>query len=361
MTLFPVIMCGGAGSRLWPRSRKSTPKQFISLIENRSLLAATAARLLDTGFDEAISAPGVICGQGQDALVQTQMCAEGQPPRSIVVEPFGRNTAAVAAVASLEALDADPDAIVLLLPADHHVADKESFWKGVMAGLPLAQEGYLVTLGIEPTGPETGYGYIQRGARIGDGVYKVENFKEKPDVSTAEQYLSTGEYSWNAGIFLFRADRMKEAFRTHAPGILAACEDAMARGKREGSVLRLDPDAFEPCPDEPVDIAIFEKADRVAVVAPVRAGWNDVGSWDAVAQLKIGGEESKADSNESVIAIDCENCLIETDGPLVAAIGLEDLVIMASGDAILITHRGRTQAVKKVVNELKARARNDLL
>ncbi len=360
MTLVPVIMCGGAGSRLWPRSRAASPKQFLSLVSANTMLAETASRLRLADIDAVFAPPVIICGDGQEALVQRDLVAAGSAASRIVIEPFGRNTAAVAAVAALEAAAQDADALVLLLPADHHIADVAGFWRGVGAGLAAARDGYLVTLGIEAAGPDTGYGYIRRGEALSPGVFKVQAFREKPDAETAAAYLETGEYDWNAGIFLFRADAMIQAFETHAPDILAHCRNALGAASRTGIMTRLNAAAFEHCPSEPVDIAIMEKAGRVAVVAPVKAGWNDVGSWDAIADLKFAGEGAGA-AAPNVLALNCNNCLIESDGPLVAAIGLEDLVIVATADAILISRRGATQDVKTIVNTLKANGRKDLL
>ena len=360
MKLYPVIMCGGAGSRLWPRSRAATPKQFLNLVESRSLLAATAVRLSAAKLDMEMAAPIIICGKGQESTAIDQTGNAGQPPLKTIIEPFGKNTAAVAAVATLEALSSDPDALVLLLPADHHVADFGGFWDGVSSGIAAALDDYIVTLGIEPTGPETGYGYIQQGDAIGENVYAVKRFKEKPDVEKAEEYLATGEFSWNAGIFLFRANTMKAAFDRHAAKIWTACENARDAGVNQSNRLYLDPAAFEACPSEPVDIAIMEKAERIAVVAPVRAGWNDVGSWDAIAALKsqLG---TIAPDETNVFALDCEGCLIETDGPFVGAVGLKDIVVVATDDALLVIDRKRSQDVKTIVTELKKRDRKDLL
>lgn len=360
MALVPVIMCGGAGSRLWPRSRAVRPKQFLNLAGEHTLLGATVERLTHAGKDLPVSPPVVICGQGQESLVASDLAAVGQTPGRIIIEPFGRNTAAVAAVAALEAADGAADAVVLLLPADHHVADAGSFWRSVEAGLPLARDGYLVTFGIEAIRPETGFGYIRRGRALAPGVYAVQAFKEKPDAKLAAEYLATGEYDWNAGVFLFRADAMLAAFETHAPEILAHCRKAYAAAQREGVTLRLDAAAFDAVPSEPVDVAIMEKVANAAVVAPVRIGWSDVGSWDAVAELAEslpGGIQTAA----NIIAMDCRNCLIESEGPLVAAIGLEDLIIVATADAILISRRGMTQDVKTVVSILKEKGRKDLL
>ncbi|MCL4147340.1 UNVERIFIED_CONTAM: hypothetical protein GTU68_054269 [Idotea baltica] len=354
-------MCGGAGSRLWPKSRKSQPKQFLSLIEDASLLEATLARLSSASSDVTIANPTVICGAGQEGLASEQL-ANISGEGSVIIEPFGRNTAAVAAVASLNAAAADKDAIVLLLPADHYVQDPDGFWNGVTTGLQAASDGHLVTLGIDPTGPETGYGYIQRADALGEGVYRVENFKEKPDVDTATAYLATGDYFWNAGIFLFRADAMIDAFQAHAPEILTASEAALTAANQTGNQRLLDAAAFEACPSEPVDIAIMEKADRVAVVAPVRAGWSDVGSWAVIADLKAEAANNPAGSTSGdVIALDCEGSLIESDGPTIAAIGLKDMIVIADGGSILIVPKSQAQDVKKIVEHLKANDRTNKL
>lgn len=357
MSIQPVIMCGGAGSRLWPMSRKAKPKQFLSLTGPESLLEATVARLAMSATSASDSPPLVICGKGQEGLVAEQLAAAGRAEgAAIIVEPIGRNTAAVAAVASLAAMKEGSDSLVLLLPADHYIADEAGFWRGVEAGIPAAEEGYLVTLGIEPTGPETGYGYIKRGNALGTQVYSVDRFVEKPDAVTAATYIEAGDYFWNAGIFLFRASAMIAAFEQYAPDILAACRQAYEGGVSDKQVIYLNADAFASSPSEPVDIAIMERSDRVAVVAPVRAEWNDVGSWTSIADLT----QTASDSTQ-IIELDCRNCLIQTDGPMVAAIGLEDLVVVATEDAILITRRDQTQKVKNVVELLKERQRSDLL
>jgi mannose-1-phosphate guanylyltransferase/mannose-6-phosphate isomerase len=361
LTIYPVIMCGGAGSRLWPKSRKSQPKQFLSLVEDASMLEATLARLGDAPLGVSVAAPTVICGAGQDVMASAQL-AKISGEGSVIIEPFGRNTAAVAAVASLNAAASDADAVVLLLPADHFVQDPAGFWAGVTSGLDAASDGHLVTLGIDPTGPETGYGYIQRAEALGDGVFRVENFKEKPNTETATAYLATGDYFWNAGIFLFRADAMMAAFSAYAPDILSTSKAALDAAKATGNQRMLDAAAFKACPSEPVDIAIMEKADRVAVVAPVRAGWSDVGSWAVISDLKAEASSDPSGSTSGdVISLGCEGSLIETDGPTIAAIGLKDMIVIADGGSILIVPKSQAQDVKKIVEHLKAEGRTDKL
>lgn len=355
-------MCGGAGSRLWPRSRTSQPKQFLPLIEGASLLEATVHRLRDKPDDIEILAPALICGAGQDAMARAQLVGAGHADSDVIIEPFGRNTAAVAAVASLYVARKDPDALVLLLPADHYVEDPAGFWRGVASGIAAAQDGYLVTLGIEPTGPETGYGYIHKGEKLGGTVYKVENFKEKPDASTAQTYLDTGDYFWNAGIFMFRPDAMEKAFKSLAPDIWKASDAALTAAAPSGTGILLDAASFTACPSEPVDIAIMEKAERVAVVAPVRAGWSDVGSWSVISDIKTEASDNISGAiSGDVIALDCEGSLIETDGPTIAAIGLKDMIVIADGGSILIMPKDRAQDVKAIVTRLKADGKTEKL
>ncbi len=359
MQLMPVIMCGGAGSRLWPRSRMASPKQFLRLVGQHSLLGATIDRFSVAGREIDVLPPLVICGADQERLVMQSLAEVGCNRFEIVVEPVGRNTAAVAAVASLISRERAPGAMTLLLPADHHVETPGGFWRAVNSGREAAAAGYLVTLGIEATGPETGYGYIRRGAGLFENVYAVHEFKEKPDAMTAEDYLRTGQYYWNAGIFLFRPDDMLAAFEAHAPDILAACRAALASATETPRGRQLGAEAFRACPDAPVDTAIMEKAGRVAVVAPVRAGWNDIGSWDAIAGLKVNGSDNA--SAGDVVLIGSKGCLVEAEHRFVAAVGVEDLVVIETADAVLICRRGQTQDVKKVVETLKRAGRKELL
>lgn len=357
--IYPVIMCGGGGSRLWPKSRASTPKQYLNVIGDKSLLQATAERFGAAGGDIEVAAPIIICGKGQTPIASAQLEAAGSPALCIIEEPLKRNTAAVAAVAAshIAAIDA-ADSILLLLPADHHMADVAGFWSGVRSGLPAAKDGYLVTLGIDPEGrPETGYGYIKRGAEIGADAYRVDKFVEKPDLQTAQAYLEEGGFYWNAGIFLFQASAMKAAFENLAPDILAASGNALARAETTGITLHLDADAFAQSPSAPVDIAIMEKADKVAVVAPVNAGWSDVGSWAAIAEMEADSTPDPA----KVINIGSQGCLVQSDGPVVATVGVSDLIVIATGDAVLVIPKDRAEEVKAIVNELEARNLKNVL
>jgi mannose-1-phosphate guanylyltransferase/mannose-6-phosphate isomerase len=339
----PVIMSGGSGTRLWPLSRKDNPKQYRALVTDRSMLEETVARV-------HADAPVVICNRRDAQRIEALV-----PGATVITEPVGRNTAPVAIVASLHVAARDPEGLVLLLPADHHVREPAGFREAVERGRAAAERGHLVTLGIKPTAPETGYGYIRRGEALGDSVFRVDAFREKPDEETARRYLAEGGYAWNAGIFLFRArDLLGEAER-HVPDMLAATREAYARAGREGRVLHLDEESFAAVPADSIDYAIMERTDRAAVVDPVEVGWDDIGAWSAVAALAEGDAKGEA------VMLGCEGSYAHTDGPLVAMVGAKDVIVVATGDAVLVIDKNRTQEVKAVIEALKARGREDLL
>lgn len=349
-TLTPVIMSGGSGTRLWPLSRKANPKQYRALVTDNSMFEETVSRVNGRGAE----APIVICARQDAARI-----AGLSPAARIVTEPMGRNTAPVAIVASLHVQAADPDGLVLLLPADHHVRDPEAFWDAVKRGQGAAEAGHLVTLGIKPTGPETGYGYIKRGEGLADGVYRVDAFREKPDAATAQDYLNEGTYAWNAGIFLFRArDLLAEAERL-VPDMLAATRTAYEASVSDDIALHLDEATFANVPADSIDYAIMERTDKAAVVDPVDIGWDDIGSWSAVSGL-ARGEDSSASVGD-VIMVDCEDSYVRSDGPLVAAVGVKGLVIVAMDDTVLVIDESRAQDVKTIIEQLKADKRGDLL
>lgn len=360
-TIYPVIMCGGAGSRMWPLSRQATPKQYLSLIDEHTLLGATVARMAVAPSSMSVAATTLICGKGQETIAAEQAEAAGSAPLAVIVEPFGRNTAAVAATAAAFISSIDTDGVVLLLPADHFMSEPKGFWDGVIKALVAADVGDLVTLGIEPAGPETGYGYIQSGERVGDDLYRIDSFREKPDRTTAEAYLAAGDYYWNAGIFLFRADAMIREFETLGPDILGNARVALEQAGKAGIELHLDPDAFGACRAEPVDIEIMERTKRGAVVAPVCAGWDDIGSWAALADLLGETANGIAPDRGDVLRLACEGGMVRSEGPFVAAIGLTDIVIVATADAVLVTHKEHAQRVKSVVETLEKSGRTDLL
>ncbi|MEM9837913.1 MAG: mannose-1-phosphate guanylyltransferase/mannose-6-phosphate isomerase [Pseudomonadota bacterium] len=344
----PVVMAGGSGTRLWPLSRGAQPKQYQALISERTMLQET----LDRVSTDEFSAPAVIGGARHRSVIEEQL-----PAGKIVLEPFGRNTGPAAIAAALLAQADSDDTLVLLLPADHHIADPAAFREAVSRGVAAAEEGYLVTLGITPDGPETGYGYIKRGADLTEGTYTVDAFVEKPARDVAEQYLAEGTYAWNAGIFLFRASDLLTEAAQHAPAMLDSTKAAWDAASRDGRVIQFTDEAFGAIEGDSVDYAIMEQTERAAVVSPVTIGWNDIGSWAAVKTFSEGSDEAQS------IAVDCPGTLIKSapGAPLVAAVGLEGYVVVATKDSVLIVPEDRAQDVKTIVEELKARERTDLL
>jgi mannose-1-phosphate guanylyltransferase/mannose-6-phosphate isomerase len=346
----PVIMSGGAGTRLWPMSRAATPKQFLPLTGEQSLFQETVLRLQsDKRVD--FNPPLVIAGAGHGEIVERQLDAIGIAPAAIILEPFARNTAAVAAVAAAWTARYADGALALLTPADHFISDAAALRVAIADGCAAASRGAIVTIGVKPTEPHTGFGYIECGAPVSDGVFEIEAFREKPQRDVAERYIAGGRHFWNAGMFLFAPDAMDEELATYAPAIRNAASDALARAPKS-LVTTLDATAFAQCPSESIDYAVMEKTRRAAVVGPLDAGWSDIGAWTAL---------TAAAHDARVAAEDCDNVLIRTDGPFVGAVGLKDLIVVATGDAVLVIQKARAQDVKKIIDELKARGRSDLL
>jgi mannose-1-phosphate guanylyltransferase / mannose-6-phosphate isomerase len=351
MKIQPVIMSGGSGTRLWPMSRASRPKQFLKLVTDKTMFQETALRV-SPALDGVFLNPVVIAGGKHGVLITEQLNEINIEPADIILEPCARNTAAVAAVAAAWVARGKEDALVLLMPADHHIADAAEFRNAVAKGANAAKEGYIVTFGIKPDTPHTGYGYIQTGAPLFDAVYNVGAFKEKPDAATAQKYLEDGGYYWNAGIFLFKASAMLDELAKHAPDIKASAMEALQKSVMSGAALRLDETIFSLCPANSIDYAVMEKTDKTAIVAPVDVGWTDIGSWSEV---------SSQDASNNVAAINSNNNVIRSDGPFIAAAGVEGLIIVATGDAVLVARRDDAQQVRAIVEELKSRGRKDLL
>jgi mannose-1-phosphate guanylyltransferase len=344
--IIPVILSGGTGVRLWPLSRLGRPKQLVSLTGGASLLRRTADRAADEARFEA---PIIVAGE-EDAEAAEAQLEGGRAPSLLILEPCPRGTAAAVALATL---NADEDDLLLILPSDHAIANEAAFLAAVEAAAPLAADNWLVTFGIRPDRPETGYGYIRRGPQLTADVYETAAFVEKPPREAAEAFLADGGYDWNAGIFLFRAGAMIEALAAHAPEVLAAAQAALATASRGGSRLRPDQHAFAAAPAVSIDRAVMEKADRVAV-APVDMGWSDVGSWDAVHALGPADADGNVLAGD-VVAPDSRNCLVRSDGPVVVALGVEDLIVVATERAVLVVRRGESQRVGEALDALEAR------
>jgi mannose-1-phosphate guanylyltransferase/mannose-1-phosphate guanylyltransferase/mannose-6-phosphate isomerase len=343
--IVPVILSGGSGTRLWPMSTPERPKQMLALHDEETMLQMTAQRAIGDDFAAAI----VVANARHAGMIEDQLTEVGLDAQALILEPVGRNTAPAIALAALAA--EDPTAPLLVMPSDHVIEDVSAFHRAIRAALPLVADGWLVTFGITPTAPETGYGYIQIGEELGDGVHRVKRFIEKPARASAEAMLTAGDHAWNGGIFLFRADIYLAELAAQAPEMLAVAQKAMKLAKRDRRRVYPDAEAFAASPSDSIDYAVMEKAERVAVV-PVAMGWSDLGSWDALHAISDIDADGNAHRGE-VIAIDTQNCLVRSDGVRVALVGVQDLIVVATGDNVLVIPRGRSQEVKKLIEAMK--------
>jgi len=352
--IIPVIMSGGAGSRLWPASRHAMPKQLLPLVTDQTMVQETAERLSGDLFHP----PVFICNAAHAETIRAQMAEIDKPIGAIIVEPMGRNTAPCAVVAALHAQISDPNALILLAPADHHVTKPGAFRRSVAAAMTTAKCGSLVTFGIAPDSPETGYGYIEQAEALSPGVFEVKAFKEKPNRETAQSYLDKGGYFWNAGIFLFSPETLLSEMTHFQPDIVKQASMAYEKASLKSGEIDLDEESFGTCPSESIDYAVMEPTDKAAVV-PADIGWNDIGSFTSLHALKKGenGNAVKGD----VIAHNTQNSLIETDGPLVTTVGLDGLAVIVKDGSILVAKLDDAQDVKKIVETLKSDKRSDKL
>jgi mannose-1-phosphate guanylyltransferase len=348
VSICAVIMAGGSGTRLWPLSRASHPKQFLSLHDKVTMLQSTIMRL--EGLD--IQSSVTICNEEHRFFVAEQLRAIDKLG-SIILEPVGRNTAPAIALA---ALSVDDDPLLLVLAADHVIQDEAAFTSTVYAAIPLAESGKLVTFGIEPNEAHTGYGYIKRGEK-NDVGFSVDKFVEKPSVELAKDYVSSGNYYWNSGIFLFKASKYLEELKNFRPDIYEACQYSVADMQTDLDFLRVDKEKFESCPSESADYAVMEKT-KDAVVIPLDAGWSDIGSWSSlwdISEKDVNGNVTHGD----VMILNSNDSYIRTDGKLVAAIGIDDLVIVSSKDVLMVSHKDSIQDIKAIVDKLKVSARSE--
>ncbi|MGM0453302.1 MAG: mannose-1-phosphate guanylyltransferase/mannose-6-phosphate isomerase [Thermodesulfobacteriota bacterium] len=360
--IIPVILAGGSGTRLWPLSRQLFPKQLLRLNGRRTMLQQTLERIADAGD---MAEPLVICNETYRYIISEQLREIHTVPAGLILEPVGRNTAPAVAVAALKALGVDPHALILVLPADHLIRDVAAFHRALAAGARYARRGYLITFGVIPEAAETGYGYIRKGEAIAAGddaetepsAHVIGEFVEKPDRQTAEQYLQSGQYCWNSGMFMFQADAIIDDLKRFAPDILSSCEAAYGNGNADGEAFLLDPEAFAACRSDSVDYAVMEQTERGAMI-PFDAGWSDVGSWAAMWELgqkDAGGNVVTGD----VLDRDNRNCLVHAESRLVAVLGQTDCVVVESPDAVLVAPRNRAQEVKTVVDALKSENRKE--
>ncbi|EMH2074209.1 MULTISPECIES: mannose-1-phosphate guanyltransferase [Citrobacter] len=357
--IIPIILAGGAGSRLWPLSRVLYPKQFLRLKGDLTMMQATISRL--NGMD--CESPIVICNEQHRFIVAEQLREMGQLTENIILEPAGRNTAPAIALAAMAAKQryTDVDPLILVLAADHIIKNEELFRKTVLSAVPYAESGKLMTFGIVPDQPETGYGYIRSGepsCLTGQAlVYNVAQFVEKPNLETAQAYVASGDYYWNSGMFLFRAGRYLEELKKYRPDILEACENAMSTVDPDLDFIRVDEQAFLACPEESVDYAVMERT-ADAVVMPMNAGWSDVGSWSSLWEISAHTAEGNVHHGD-VISHKTENSYVYAESGLVTTVGVKDLVVVQTKDAVLIADRNAVQDVKKVVEQIKADGRHE--
>jgi len=350
-SITPVVMAGGSGTRLWPLSRALYPKQFLKLGQDETLLQQVFRRL--EGL--SLSNPLVICNEEHRFLAAEQLRAMGELNHNILLEPQGKNTAPAVALAAFAALRSDPEAVLLVLASDHIIQEKAAFQHVVEQALPLAQRGELVTFGIVPSHPETGYGYIKQGTPIDGGAYKVERFVEKPQASVAEEYLVEGGYLWNSGMFVFKASTYLNELERQRPEIYAACKAASSAESPDMDFIRVNAEAFAECPDESIDYAVMENASSTAVI-PLDAGWSDIGSWSALWEVT----EQDVDGNATVgdvIAQNTQNSYLYAESGLLATVGLQDIVVVQTKDAVLVADKASIQDVKSIVNTLKTENR----
>ena len=348
-TITPVLLSGGSGTRLWPLSRRSFPKQFARIVGEESLFQASARRLSGEGF----GAPLVVTGSDFRFIVTEQLAAAGIDPGAVLIEPEARNTAPAVLAAAMHLAAEDPTTLMLVAPADHVIPDAAAFAEAVRAGVPAARDGRIVTFGIAPARPETGYGYLELARAPEDGVAPLARFVEKPDAEAAERMLASGGYLWNAGIFLFEAHTLVAAAKAHAPDLVAPVQEAVDRAAPDLGFLRLEPSAFARAPSISIDYAIMERAGNLAVV-PYDGAWSDLGGWDAVAREMGPGADGTSLSGPAT-AIDCTDTLLrsESDDLEIVGIGLDGIIAVATGDAVLVADRSRAQDVKLAVSALK--------
>jgi len=359
--IIPVIIAGGSGTRLWPLSRQLFPKQLMNLVDDNTMFQNTILRMTDY---QGVSRPIIICNESHRFMIAEQAREINIDPAAIILEPAGRNTAPAVAVAALKALDIDDDPVIVVFPADHYIEKTDVFHVAIKAGEYFAERKNLITFGIVPNAPETGYGYIRMGESMesegsGNKAVSIKEFVEKPDRETAEKYLASGEYCWNSGIFMFKASKVLSELRKFVPDIVTACELAYKNGGEDLDFFRLDADAFAGCPPDSIDYAVMEKTDA-GVMIPFDAGWNDLGSWEALWQVGRKDDNMNLVTGD-VITHDVKGSYLYSTNRMIAAVGLENHIVVETADAVLISPMKRVQEVKRIVDRLKAEKRKEAL
>ena len=367
ISLCPVILAGGGGTRLWPLSREHYPKQFLRVLGQHSLLQQTLLRLDGLQSRIKLAPPLLVCNENHRFLVNEQLEEIDIQPSAIMLEPIGRNTAPALTVSALHQVDKAGDAVLMMLPADHYLKDNKQFQQTIIAGYHMALQEYLITFGITPAYAETGYGYIQTGEKIttdnDHDVFKIKAFREKPDADTAEQYLAQGGYLWNSGIFMMKASVWLNAIKTFQPDIYASCEQAWQQGTTDNLFFRLGKEAFENCRSDSIDYAVMEKAGEgkfQSAVIPCSAGWSDVGAWSSLWELQDKDNHNNVVTGD-VIAHESNDCLITSEHRLVVAVGCENQVIVETADAVIVANQDKSQDVKQIVDKLKQDKREERL
>ncbi|MDF2181394.1 mannose-1-phosphate guanylyltransferase/mannose-6-phosphate isomerase [Neptuniibacter sp. CAU 1671] len=351
--IVPVVMAGGSGTRLWPLSRKLYPKQFLSLLGEKTMLELTLERVRSI----TQLPPILICNEEHRFLAAEQVRRVGVDDASIILEPCGRNTAPAIALAALRAVSNGEDPLLLVVAADHFIEKPEAFVQAVGTAINAAKKGDLVTFGVVPSKPETGYGYIQKSHQTGQGIWKIARFCEKPDIKDAREYVASGEYFWNSGIFFFRASAYLEALKTYAPDILEYCQAAFALATNDLDFIRIDKDAFANCPENSIDYAVMEHTERGAMV-PLDAGWTDIGSWASL--WEVMAQDNKGNGSQGdVFLLDTVNSLVYANNRLVVALGVENLILVETKDAVLVADKAKVQDVKEAVRLLDDEGRQE--
>lgn len=351
--MIPVILSGGNGSRLWPLSRKQNPKQFLPLTGQQTLFQQTLQRL----SLEDVSAPVIVCNEGHRFLVEEQLDAINCVPHSILLEPFGRNTAPAVALAAFSVLEEGKDDVMLVLPADHVIEDETAFHQALKVAANAARSGEMVLFGITPDKPETGFGYIQTNndATVENGTFRVEAFVEKPNLEKAQEYLESGRYYWNSGMFMFKASRYLGELKQHDPAMYDKVLSTFQRSRKEEKILHIDSDIFTHCPDNSIDYAVMEKTSKACVV-PLQANWSDVGSWSALWDVHAKDDNGNV-ANGDVLLEQSTNCYIQGEERLVTLLGLDNVVVVDTKDALMVAAKDKVQDVKKLVQAIEQKQR----